>query len=841
MLRSPAGDQVAGGYNAPLRHDRPKAMARKTKANSDQGARRTGPPAPAPASPQSAESPAHRRTSTGPPARRAWIATVAVLVVGLAAGIAFWTQRDRSPPAVAAAPVPDARHVGSSACAGCHAAQQAAWHGSDHDLAMQPAEERSVLGDFTNAKFTYGGITSTFFRRDGKYFVTTDGPDGKLADYEIAYAFGVRPLQQYLIEFPGGRKQALSIAWDARAKADGGQRWFHLYPGQNIRAGDPLHWTGINQNWNFQCAECHSTNLRKQFDATAGTFDTTWSEIDVSCEACHGPGSNHVAWANRQGDWQALAATRGLALALDERKGVTWTPVAATGNAIRSQPKAAAREVETCARCHGRASRIADDYVHGKPPLDTHRLAMLDDGLYWNDGQMRDEVYNWGSFVQSRMHAQGVTCSDCHDPHSLKLRSPGNAVCAQCHLPAKYDAAGHTHHREGTPGATCAACHMPTTTYMVVDPRHDHSMRIPRPDVSAKIGSPNACNNCHPKETPQWAAAAIGQWTGRAPASYQNFAEALRAGSTRAPGARGALLALVDDKAQPAIVRASAIDRLGPLLTPGTLDAVTRGLNDPDAVVRLAAVEAIASVEPATRQRYLARMLDDPVRAVRIEAARALAGESERGLDPARRTAFANALAEYVAAQTYNADRPEGRTSLGNLYAQRGDGAAAIAEYRKAIEIAPTFAAAYANLADLHRARGAEGEAMAVLREGLARNPEAAALHHALGLALVRQKQAAEGLKALRTAARLAPENARFAYVYAVALNDAGQGTEAVQVLAAARKRDPWDRDLLSGLAHFTAQAGNREQALDYVRQLRELDPEDPQYAGMAEQIGGVR
>ena len=146
-------------------------------------------------------------------------------------------------------------------------------------------------------------------------------------------------------------------------------------------------------------------------------------------------------------------------------------------------------------------------------------------------------------------------------------------MCAQCHLPAKFDTAQHTHHAEGTPGAACAACHMPTTTYMGVDPRHDHSLRIPRPDVSVKLGTPNACNNCHAKQTAQWAADAIGKWTGKPPASYQNFAAALRAGSLGAPGARGALLALIEDKAQPALVRASAIQRLGRLLTPVTIDA----------------------------------------------------------------------------------------------------------------------------------------------------------------------------------------------------------------------------------------------------------------------------
>ena len=758
-----------------------------------------------------------------------------VAFVALAAALAASAQRN--PPSAAATPAPAAAtYVGSAQCASCHAQQHAAWKGSDHDLAMQVATRKSVLGDFAGAKFSYAGITSTFSRRDGKFFVNTDGPDGKLADFEIKYTFGVRPLQQYLIELPGGRLQALGIAWDSRPKAQGGQRWFHLYPGQNLKAGDPLHWTGMQQNWNFQCAECHSTDLRKNFDAASGTFNTKWTEINVACEACHGPGSAHVAWARKEGGWQSIAA-KGLAVALDERKGVTWTPAAETGNSKRSAPRQSSREIDTCARCHARASRISDDYVHGKPLQDSHRLALLEDNLYWNDGQMRDEVYNWGSFVQSRMNAQGVTCSDCHDPHSLKLRAPGNAVCAQCHLPGKFDTTSHTHHAAGTPGAACAACHMPTTTYMGVDARHDHSLRIPRPDVSVQLGTPNACTQCHSKQSAQWAADAIGKWTGKPPASYQNFAAALRAGSAAAPGARGKLLTLIEDKSQPAIVRASAIERLGRLLTPATTDTVVRELNDPDSVVRLAAVEALANTDPPTRQRYLARMLADPVRLVRISAARALAGAPESRLTEGERAAFTKALAEYVAAQTYIADRPEGRTNLANLEAERGNAAAAIAEYRKAIALDPTFVAAYANLADLHRARGAEAEATAVLREGLARNPRAAELHHALGLAQVRQKATADSLRSLKTAAELAPDNARFAYVYAVALNSAGRNKDALDVLAAARKREPYDRDLLSGLAYFTAQDGNRELALGYVKELRELDPENPQFARMASQI----
>ncbi|MEO8306043.1 MAG: tetratricopeptide repeat protein [Betaproteobacteria bacterium] len=808
--------------------------------------RRRNSAAKAPAAQSELSRPASSPTEVGAPpsrapSRRRWLAGILGIGIVVAISAAFLALRDRTPTAVApgAAAVAVPNYVGGAACADCHAQQQAAWHGSQHDLAMQVADDKAVLGDFASAKFSYAGVASTFFKRDGKHYVNTDGPDGKLADYEIKYAFGVAPLQQYLIELPGGRMQALSIAWDSRAKEKGGQRWFHLYPGQNIKAGDPLHWTGIGQNWNFQCAECHSTNLRKNFDAATDTFKTTWSELNVSCEACHGPGSNHVAWAKKAGDWKAFDGPgRGLPVALDERRGVTWAPVAATGNAARSVARAGSREIGTCARCHGRAGRLTDDYVHGKPPGDSHRMAILDEGLYWSDGQMRDEVYNWGSFLQSRMYAAGVTCSDCHDPHTLKLKAEGNAVCAQCHQPAKYDVAAHTHHAEGTPGAACTACHMPTTTYMVVDPRHDHSMRIPRPDLSAKLGTPNACNQCHANRSPQWAADALAKWVGKTPIGYQRFAEALAAGTSGAPGARGALLAIIDDGTQPAIVRASALARLGRWLTPSVQDAISRGLNDPDAVVRSAAVGALSNAGIAVRQRYLPRMLDDPVRVVRIDAARALAGDAEAGLPAERRPAFAKALDEYIAAQTYVADRPEGRMSLANLYAARGDAERAIAEYRKVIAIDPTFVPGYANLADLYRARGAEGESETALREGLARNPRAAVLHHALGLSLARQRRTAESLAALREAARIVPDDGRFAYVYAVALNSAGRPRDALTILEAVLKARPYDRDVLSGLAYFNAQAGNRDAALGYARQLRELDPENREYAGLAEQIG---
>jgi predicted CXXCH cytochrome family protein len=404
------------------------------------------------------------------------VALLLFSIIFLLGGVALFAPRAHAgsepmEPLPVAAPArhplvaPGGGYVGAQACAGCHSAEYRHWQGSQHAKAMQPATEQTVLGDFNDASFTYAGITSTFSRRDEKFMVRTDGPQGDLQDFEIAYTFGVYPLQQYLIGFPGGRYQMLGIAWDSRPREQGGQRWFHLYPDQHLTHQDPLHWTGLQQNWNYMCAECHSTNLRKNYDSKLKRFNTTWSEINVSCEACHGPGADHLAWAKKEGDRQKLDRTQGLAIALDDRHGLRFQlralamkglDLAATalnpsllqaakpaaGNAPPITSPTVNRELELCARCHSRRGQFWEDYVFGKPLPDTHRLALLTPDLYYPDGQMKDKVFNHGSFLQSRMHAKGVSCGDCHEPHSGKLRAAGNKVCLQCHLAAKYDFRG---------------------------------------------------------------------------------------------------------------------------------------------------------------------------------------------------------------------------------------------------------------------------------------------------------------------------------------------------------------------------------------------------------------
>lgn len=269
-----------------------------------------------------------------------------------------------------------ARYVGRGACASCHREQVEQYTGSHHDLAMQKPSAQAVLGDFRDATFTYAGTTSRFTTRDGRFIVRTDGPDGQLQDFEVAYVFGVYPLQQYLVAFPGGRYQALSIAWDARPKVEGGQRWYHLYPDERVTHRDVLHWTRFGQNWNAQCATCHSTNLRKNYDQDTDTYATSFSEIDVSCEACHGPASRHVEWAEaaRGVDVSRLsAADMGLTASLRDRRDVQWTMEMPRGIAARTPAPASERpEVEVCAPCHARRAERFDAHVGG---LRLRRLA----------------------------------------------------------------------------------------------------------------------------------------------------------------------------------------------------------------------------------------------------------------------------------------------------------------------------------------------------------------------------------------------------------------------------------------------------------------------------------
>jgi predicted CXXCH cytochrome family protein len=736
--------------------------------------------------------------------------------------------------------IPALAFVGSDACADCHQAETALWKESQHKHAMQHANAASVRGNFDDASFDYFGVHSHFFKRDNKFFVETDGPDGKLATFEVKYTFGVDPLQQYLIEFPDGRIQALSIAWDSRPKDQGGQRWFHLYPNEEIKHDDVLHWTKLNQNWNFMCAECHSTGVQKNYDAANDRFHTTWTEINIGCEACHGKGSRHVNWARSQRSWfeKDDDPRKGLSVFLNERDGVTWQPDPKTGNPQRSvAPAVTRREVETCGLCHARRGTFSEDWVPGQPLSDTHAVSLLARGLYHADGQMRDEVYNYGSFKQSKMFVAGVTCSDCHEPHAAKLRAPGNGLCLQCHASDKYEVASHNRHESVTPAVTCASCHMPVSTYMVVDKRHDHSLRIPRPDLSVKLDTPNACNNCHADKSAQWAADAIERWHGPVRKGFQNYAEAFQSSWTDRSDAAALLAVVAASPTAPAIARASALSELHSRISPANIELARKGLADPDPMVRIAALDMLDGLPGDRIWPIVSPLLSDPSRGVRIRAVSALAAVPAANQPASDRAAFERAAAEFIAAQRFNADRPEARSTLGIFYARRGLTADAESEYKGALRLSPQFTPAAINLADLYRGLGRDDDGASVLRTAIASSRPDAGLHHAFGLTLTRQKLPDDALGEFRTATELEPNRSRYAYVYAVALHSSGRIGESIEVLKGNLSRHPDDRDTLLALVTFSRDAGDIGATLEYAEKLSRTTPNDRELARVIDDL----
>lgn len=766
-------------------------------------------------------------TATASPGsgRRLWVAAGLAAVLFVAAGLGL-DYLARGPSKPVDLELEKLAFVGTETCIGCHESQGAAWHPSQHAHAMAHATDETVFGDFGGTTFDYYGTTSRFFKKDGKFYVETDGPNGKLDTFEVKYTFGLEPLQQYLIAFADGRVQALTIAWDSRTKEEGGQRWFHLYADEKIGHDDPLHWTKLNQNWNFMCAECHSTGVAKNYDPKTDSFHTTWKEISVGCEACHGRGSAHVAWAESWSPFGTDDAAMGLLARFDERSGVTWERDAETKQPQRSaKPQRLRKEVEMCGRCHARRGLISEAFAPGRPLSDTHQVSLISRGLYQPDGQMLDEVYNYGSFKQSKMFTAGVTCGDCHDPHSAQLRAKGDQVCLQCHA-GSYAQASHTHH-EGADAPSCVACHMPAQKFMVIDERHDHAFHVPRPDLSETLGVDNACTDCHTGKSAGWAAAAIEEWYGPERKGFQTFGAAFHAAWSGAPDAAARLAAVAGDKDTPAFVRASALEELVTHPSRQTASVVRDGLADPDPLVRLAALDHLETAPPAQLWPLISPLLGDSVRGFRIKAASLLAGVPSQDLSPADRARLAKAEKEFVAAQTLNADRPESQSLLARYHARKGEAAKAEAAYKQALRLSSHFTPAAINLADLYRALGRDDEGMAVLREALEASPNDGGLHHALGLTLVRLKQPEAAVEELEMAAELEPDRARYAYVYAVGLESIGKRAEAVAVLEDNLKRHPGDRETLLALVNFSRANGDPAAALRYAETLAEIEPDN--------------
>ncbi len=697
-----------------------------------------------------------------------------------------------------------AAFVGSEKCKDCHLPEYDKWKTSHHKMAMTAADENTVLGDFDNTVFDRFGINSRFYRKNGRYFVSTRGPQGKIADFEIAYTFGWYPLQQYLVPFPGGRLQCLPIAWDVPK-----QQWYQLPPDRLLDPDDWLFWTNGGQNWNGMCAECHSTELKKNYGVDTGTYHTTWSEISVGCEACHGPGSRHVSWA----EMPEMGRPR---MPNDE------LTVKTSGLSSRQQ-------IELCAPCHARRMSLGNNTHTHTDFLDYGIPQLLGEEYYFTDGQILEEVYVYGSFSQSKMYERDVRCSDCHDVHSIKRIQNGNDLCLQCHKAAVYDTKNHHFHKKngetGEPvknaagevlfevgsGAQCEQCHMPGRIYMGADYRPDHSFRIPRPDLSAAMGVPNTCNRCHADKTDQWSLDAMAKWYGQK--KRPHYGTILDAGRKGLPAARDDLIRLVDDRLYPTIVRATALFLLSSYEGAECAQTFERALTDEEALVRQTALRHLAQPDLHRRLQLVGPLLYDPVKAVRIEAANLLAGIPPAQMTPALREKHRTVLTEYRQAMEYGADFASSRHNLGNLYTSLGQRDKAIEQYRKAIEIDNLFYPAKVNLAMLYNQMNRNDEAEKLLREAAVEYPVQYQIQYSLGLLLAERKKYAQAISFMQSASRGLPQRPRIHYNLGLLFQQLHQDAQARLSLEKALEIEPANLEFLYALADFYVKRANWEEA----------------------------
>lgn len=737
------------------------------------------------------------------------LAPLAILFITILIAILYNCRQNRQAPESGEkvfGEVTKENFVGDESCQSCHAKEFEEWQNSHHDYAMRKADSTSVQGNFNNVTFTEDDETYRFFRRGDHYMVEAPDSTGNQETYEITHTFGWTPLQQYLVDFGRGKLQALNIAWDTEK-----ERWFSMHPGEKIEPGDWLHWTGGAMNWNTMCADCHSTQLEENYNPDTDSFNTTWTSINVSCESCHGPGKQHVAFIQSEESEEASVERIRKDLELTE-------------NSSQIQ------QINTCARCHSLREKMVDYHDHDKDFLDHFNPTLPHPEMYFADGQIREEVYVYGSFLQSKMYQEGVKCNDCHDPHSLELKAnvTNNTLCMQCHEP-QYNTEEHHFHKPNTESSQCINCHMTGRYYMEVDYRRDHSFRIPRPDLSAKFGTPNACNDCHDQQSPEWAAEAVEKWYG--PDRPNHFSETLLKADLMGTEVIPDLKKLIEDTLQPGIARATAIWYLGQFPAQQSADLLIESLEDENPLIRKSSARSMASL-PQQRQRkdVLTDALDDSVRAVRIQAIEGLTEFSAADFASGLKQSFNEAIDEYREYLDVNQYFPNGLMNRGQFFEEQGETQKAIAAYQKALEKDKQFNPARLNLAFLYNEQGDKEQAQNLLEKVIEQEPDYGPAYYSLGLLIAERGSLKNAVLKFNKAAELMPDHARLRYNLAISYQNLNRPKDAEEMYLEAIEIAPEHPDYRYGIVTLYIQQEEYSNALSHAKKLNELEAGNQQY-----------
>ena len=709
--------------------------------------------------------------------------------------------------------------ISNQQCTSCHKEQQHNWQKSDHAKAMAVANEKTVLANFNQINVEHYGQKAFFFIKNNQYQVTISYDNNDtypVNTYLVKYTFGHFPLQQYLVETATGQLQVLPFAWDSRSKAEGGQRWYHNYSQEKIRPQDRLHWRQPLQNWNGMCADCHSDGFKRNYNLDKNSFASKWDNINVGCLSCHGNMTSH-AQESAKPVKSAQTKKRNVSKDISSSRHPTgqWLRTLGEKTASWQGKKRDNKFMDTCFACHSLRSPLTDGIKANTPFLDQFSPQLLAAPLYHVDGQIKEEVYVYGSFLQSKMFAAGVNCIDCHDKHTMKVKTVENGLCLQCHGAEVYNVKSHHQHQENSSGSQCVNCHMPTNRYMGVDDRRDHSFKIPRPDVSSEFNSPNACTGCHDDRNNQWASDNLKKWHGKPKALLSSKQFLMQLNSRQAINVEDHL-SLIADENLAVINRATAIAQLAYTTQTITSEILKPYLNHKEDLIRLSAASAATLLPPADRVALLVPLLSDKYRAIRVAAARSLVDSQVSAVDQA---VFVKAFKELQQSNDISSWRGEGRMNLGINALQSGDAIAAEKAFKATLVIEPYFDTGYINLADLYRSLQRPAQVSSVLLKGMKNLPKSGMIKYSYGLHLVRQKALTKAVKFFQDAMLLAPENSQYAYTYILAMDGTGQSTQAQSKLKALIMNYP-DKGQLQELGLYLSQKLKSKADYDWFRAL---------------------
>lgn len=686
--------------------------------------------------------------------------------------------------------------VGSDTCQSCHQAEHAIWQGSDHFKAMQLPTDESVLGDFANVEVEFHAIKTRFFKTDDMFKVATTNTQGKNEVFDVKYTFGYYPLQQYLLYIGEGKLQAFNIAWDSRSVEEGGQRWFHLQPTENINPKHPFFWQRHFQNWNGRCAECHSTNLQKNFDVESNRYNTTYSEMNVACESCHGAGQQHVELAKSK---QLKKSPMGFAKPLPAIN--TWS--LRPGKSIaESTGKPLNDEIDMCGKCHSLRSPLTEESAKGGY-FDQYRIEGIRAPFYHDNGLIKEEVFVLGPFLQSKMYQAGVTCSNCHNVHSGKIKIEGNGLCLQCHQASTYHTPSHHQHEQNSKGAMCINCHMPDKIYMGVDARRDHSFSIPTFDFANDPLEPNACLACHDKDDKTWLTHTKKMWKPVKENEWDRVHGLIATGDSATDTAVADYLQKTPNQGGDSAIRKATM-LLDKAMRPSRASVALSiaQLSNPDALIRRGAVESLDVLHPLERWQVLQNSLAESNPIVRFSIARVLV-EAVSQMSAQERLRLKDLLAEYRYMLGLNADSPITQMNIASLELNLGNIEAAEQAFLVALKIEPSYLPALLQIADFYRQIQRDSKGEAYLLEALTLEPNNPDVNHVLGLFNIRQKRYQQALGYLKTAYESPESQANHAYIYAIALDNQMHTNASIMVLTAALKRWPNNQDLNNLLASY--------------------------------------